>query len=293
MSTPAVVAVLRLLSEGRTADAASAAADAALARDATPLAAALAAHLASDRAAPVYDEPAAFAAFISGGGNVALYAAAIDALRALHQRLCPPSVIDIGCGDGRVTAAVLLPSTAAVTLVEPSVALGEHAVAACAAPGRRVELIGDGALDALHTAGGQRWELAQSTWALHAIAPAERQRVFEELAERVQTLLVVEFDVPAFEEGSTEHLAYLAERYEHGVAEYADQPAVVGGFLVPVLVGQLDPDRQRYTFEQPIASWREQLHRAGFMVTVQRLAPYWWADAWLLVAEAPSGGADR
>src|SRR5262245_52424053 len=79
-----------------------------LARDSgTALGGLLADHLATVPASGVYEEPRAFEAFISGGGNVGLYAATIATLGSLHAREGPGSLADLGCGDGRVTAAVI------------------------------------------------------------------------------------------------------------------------------------------------------------------------------------------
>ncbi|QXC60795.1 class I SAM-dependent methyltransferase [Aquihabitans sp. G128] len=237
----------------------------------------------------VYEAPSAFEAFISNGGNVVLYERAIAALAALHADEQPETVLDIGCGDGRVTAAVLGPSTARVDLVEPSAELLVAARAAVSAPGTvgGREVVGHQAGVTEVLAGldaDVRWDLVQSTFALHATHPDERPALFAALADRTDRLVVVDFDVPAFEDRSPEHLAYLAERYERGVREYVDHPEVVTGFLLPVLVGQLDPSRPRYTFEQPTAAWAELVEAAGFTVEVEPVSPYWWADATLLSA---------
>src|SRR4051812_14821358 len=77
------------------------------------------------------------------------------------------------------------------------------------------------------------------------------------LARRSGGMAVVEFDVPDLEEGSDAHLARLAERYALGIAEYPDPPEVVAGFLMPVLVEQVQQGRPRLTWEAPAASWAE------------------------------------
>jgi len=94
-------------------------------------------------------------------------------------------------------------------------------------------------------------------------------------------LLVVEFDVDLPPEGTDAHLAELAARYEQGVAEYdADRELVAHGFLLPVLLGQLDAHRPRATWEQSADAWRDQLEAAGWTdVAVEPVAPYWWAPA--------------
>ena len=52
------------------------------------------------------------------------------------------------------------------------------------------------------------------------------------------------------------------------------------GFLLPVLLGQLDAERPRQTWEQPAARWCDQLRAAGWDdPVVEPVAPYWWAPA--------------
>ena len=80
------------------------------------LANALRTHLVGAETAGAYDSPEAFTAFIDGGGNVALYERLIEQVATIHDLAAPVSVADIGCGDGRVTAAVVSPSTTVVDL---------------------------------------------------------------------------------------------------------------------------------------------------------------------------------
>jgi len=256
----------------------------------TPLGRALAAYLAGDADGTVYDRPAAFRAFIGGGGNTGLYAAVGAALADLAGRLRPASLLDVGCGDGRA----LLPGLAGhrpdrLTLVEPSAALLEAAV-------RGVP--GGIALDARRTrvepfAGTcGRFDLAQSTFALHTLPHEVRDGVLAALAPKVGALAVVEFDVPDLP--PRDRLRFLAETYERGLAEYgADRDLVAQGFLMPVLTGQLLPGAVRSTWEQPAARWAEQVRRAGFTdVRVRPLHDYWSSPAFLLTASGaarPSG----
>jgi SAM-dependent methyltransferase len=237
----------------------------------------------------VYAEPAAFTAFIDGGGNVALYETLIEELSAVHRSAAPATVLDIGCGDGRVTSAVLAGTAVTVDLVEPSADLLSVAVGrfdgAAAVTGH-----GLGAAEFLGRA-ETRWDLAQSTFALHNLAPPERRSVLPRLASLCDRLLVAEFDVPALADRSPEHAAYAADRYERGLAEYSDPDLVARGFLMPVLVGQFDPDEPRHTFEQPIDRWVAELETAGFhQVTTTPLVDYWWAPAVLLDARHRSSG---
>jgi hypothetical protein len=132
----------------------------------------------------------------------------------------------------------------------------------------------------------RRWDLAQSTFALHTLAPDDRDGVLRALAGRVAALVVVEFDVPVFADRGPEHAAYCVERYERGLAEYRDDGGLVAqGFLMPVLVGQFSPGLPRVTYEQPIARWVDAVVDAGFgEVHARPVCPYWWADAHAVVA---------
>ncbi|MEO1061371.1 MAG: class I SAM-dependent methyltransferase [Actinomycetota bacterium] len=256
-----------------------AAAEAAAAADPSSLVApALVRHLRRTGAEGVYDEPTAFERFIGGGGNPALYDRTIEAVRAVHA-VAPASVLDVGCGDGRVTAAVVGPGTISVDLVEPSGELLTAARAAVAAAGPEVRWDATGIDVHLGAHPERGWDLVQSTFALHALEPELRSSVLAELARRSERLVVVDFDVPVTADRSVEHAAYVAERYELGLAEYADDPEVVDGFLLPVMIGQFDPTRVRHTFEQPAAAWVAQLEAAGWSVEVEEISPYWWATA--------------
>ena len=254
------------------------------------LAAALARYLTNLPAPGVYDEPSAFETFIDNGGNVALYRETIQQLSAVHAETRPRAVLDIGCGDGRVTAGVLSASTTRVDLVEPSAELLARASAAVDRPGREVVAHRiDAATFLADSDDDATWDIAQSTFALHATIPADRPALFRTLARRATRLLIVEFDVPAFADRSQEHIAYLADRYEQGIREYQRQPEVISKFLMPVLVGQLDPTRARYTFEQPIEDWAQLLRDADFTTSIHPVENYWWANAVLISATAPKG----
>ena len=206
------------------------------------LAVALDAFLAGRPPSGVYDEPTTFEAFIDHGSNPELYRRTIEIVRGVHAVEQPATVLDIGCGDGRVTAAVLAAATERVDLVEPSATLLALAAGAVAARHAVVPHTQTLAEFAATVEADTRWALAQSTFALHTTHPDDRPALLSWLTEpRVERLLVVEFDVPAFADRSPEHLAYLADRYEVGVREYAEHPEAIDGFLMPVLVGQLDP----------------------------------------------------
>ncbi|MEU4761721.1 class I SAM-dependent methyltransferase [Actinosynnema sp. NPDC023794] len=260
----------------------------------TPLAAALAEHLAAERDGSVYDQPAAFEAFIDGGGNVGLYGAVTEALGRVYADARPSSLLDIGCGDGRALRPVRASehAPASVTLVEPSAALLDEAVRALAgydvdARHTRVEPFA-AALPA-----DAVFDVAQSTFALHTLPHEVRDGVLADLVGHVGVLAVVEFDVPDLPHGSPEHLRFLVEAYERGLTEYEDDRDLVAqGFLMPVLTGQLVPGATRATWEQPAARWAEQVERAGFTeVRVTRLHDYWWSPAFLLTASGSPGSA--
>lgn len=286
MAKDEVVAALRAL---RAGDRAAALGACRAASTTSLLAAALARHLeAPAEGSTVYDQPAAFQAFIAGGGNVGLYDATARALAAAHDAFEGPSVLDLGCGDG----AALVPALdraaarpARLDLVEPSVPLLEAAVRALRSHGQ--PSTPHAVTAQAFTAGlqrEQRWDVAESTFALHTLPYAERSAVLSRLHPHVDRLVVVEFDVPGHDAGSDEQLAFLAETYEQGLAEYGeDRELVASGFLVPVLVGQLAPGADRVTWEQPAAAWEEQLRGCGFTDVSRRdLFAYWSSPAFVV-----------
>lgn len=275
-----VIDALRALRSGDR----RAALDAARRAPSTPLAEALVTYLGSgDGSGSVYDRPAAFTAFIRGGGNIGLYHAVADVLAGLYERLRPATLLDIGSGDGIAVAAAM--SRAAVRpervdLVEPS-AMIDTAVASLADLPVDVLAHRATARDFLDTATGS-WQLTQSTFAMHTMPPQERSDVLTALRQRTGALAIVEFDVAEH----ADRLGFLAETYERGLAEYdADRELVAQGFLVPVLVGQLAPGAVRATWEQPAVAWRDQVARCGFRdVRVTSLCDYWSSPAFLLTA---------
>lgn len=238
----------------------------------------------------VYDSPAAFRAFIRGGGNLGLYQATSAHLAQVHRTAAPGSLLEIGPGDGLALLPALADGTegvpAEITLVEPSADLLAHCAEAVVVSGRTAEPqhTDIGSFLAEHPA--RTWDLAESTFALHTLELQARDAVLRLLADRVATLTLVEFDVDLPEPGTDEHLRQLALRYEQGLAEYTDSRNLVAqGFLVPVLLGQLAPGTPRATWEQPARAWREQVERAGFTdVELRPVAPYWWSPAFSLVA---------
>ncbi len=274
------VAALRALTGGDVAGAL-----AALARVTRPLLnAALRDHLTGEAGGRVYDRPAAFTAFIRGGGNVGLYAAVSAALAERYRGVT--SLVDIGCGDGRalVPALAAAGTSPEVTLVEPSRALLDAALAALPGP------VTAHATDATTFTRGLtgRFDLAEATFSLHALPHDERSAVLATLRDHVAHLVLAEFDVPDHPPGGTDHLAFLADTYEQGLAEYdADRDLVAQGFLMPVLTGQLTPGARRSTWEQPASAWVAQVRACGYRnVTTTPLFDYWSSPAFLLTADA-------
>jgi hypothetical protein len=240
----------------------------------------------------VYDQPAAFQAFITGGGNVGLYDATARALAAVYDAGDASSLLDIGCGDG----AALVPALGLSALAPSSVDLvdaSERLLAAAAARLREMAIVTrvhpvPAQVFASDLAPGRHWVVAQSTFALHAVPHDERAVVLQRLREHLDTLALVEFDVPGHDPGSDEHVTFLADTYEQGLAEYDDdRDLVAGGFLMPVLVGQLLPGADRVTHEQPADQWLRQLDSSGYTPTECRLLfPYWSSPAVIITARS-------
>jgi SAM-dependent methyltransferase len=237
----------------------------------------------------VYDRPAAFSAFIRGGGNIRLYEAVSAALAERYRRSGVRSLVDIGCGDGLAIIPALARSgvTPAVTLVEPSRALLDQAKASLADYGGAVTAHATDAA-AFVAATADSYDLAESTFALHALPHEERRAMLSALREHVDHIVLAEFDWPAHPPGSTAHLTFLADTYERGLAEYdADRDLVAQGFLMPVLTGQLAPGATRSTWEQPATAWAEQLAACGYRdVVLEPLCDYWSSPAFVLTADA-------
>jgi SAM-dependent methyltransferase len=267
------------------------------------LGSALAVYLTGDHGGTVYDQPAAFSAFIRGGGNVPLYAAVAEALGSTYTAQQPARLLDIGCGDGTALIPALSRSThipECIDLIEPSAALLEAAVtglraARIPATVRTWPITAQDFVAELPDEAS--WPLVQSTFALHALPAEERSAALAKLCPHVGLLAVAEFNVPDLPPGGPEHLRFLAETYERGLAEYeADRDLVAQGFLMPVLAGQLVPEAARATWEQPSWAWKRQLERAGYTdVTMRPLYDYWSSPALVLTARgtAPSGTKAR
>ncbi|SMC67293.1 class I SAM-dependent methyltransferase [Kibdelosporangium aridum] len=240
---------------------------------------ALAKYLDGEASRSVYDQPAAFEAFINLGDNVPLYKATSAALAALYREHEVTSLLDIGCGDGMALVPALAEtSVGQVTLVEPSQALLQAAVAKLNRPVTQVPATLGEFVDGLDA----HFDLAESTFAMHTMPHQERSTVLAALRPHVGRIAIVEFDVPEHE--GTDWLRFLADTYERGVSQF-DSDLVSQGFLMPVLVGQLVPGAVRSTWEQPAKAWVDQFTACGYEdVRAEPLSGYWWSPAFLLTA---------
>lgn len=249
--------------------------------------------LEHDDAGTVYDRPAAFEAFIRGGGNVPLYEATSAALAQLYGTHDVDTLLDLGCGDGMALIPALERTQRVpryVDIVEPSEALLASAMERLRT-GRRFQLAHlhawrQTAQDfAAALQPDQHWDLAQSTFALQSLPPAERRQTLKRLRPHVRRLALVEFDVPVLDPGSDAHYASLAQRYQRALDGYgSDAELIAGGFLAPMLLGQLQPDARPSNWEQPIAQWVKELRESGYALEIQqKLYDYSWSPAVLMV----------
>ncbi len=274
------------------ADYAEAAAQAALAAaqspsDLTMAAAPYLARVAEGGSASVYVTGDAFTAFIRGGGNVPLYEHTSAALRAVYSAYAQFSLLDVGVGDGLALLPALTPAVQRLDLVEPSAALLAHTCAALDARGIAYQAHAV-PIQAFAAPASTRWDLAQATFSLQSLPPADRTEALRWLRKHTDRLLIVEFDVPpATEQLDPIWVQHVLARYEVGLAEYAaDGGLVAQGFLMPVLFGYFDRTAARTNYEQPITAWAADLRAAGFTtITQHAIYAYWWAPAVLLRAE--------
>lgn len=256
-------------------------------------------HAAQSEGTQVYTSPAAFEAFIRGGGNVPLYER-VSAELASHYTPHVRSLLDIGCGDGHALFPALAAAShshalARLTLVEPASALLASAMARAQSeqPALPVQALNEGlgvfAAKLGPDDSNHRWDLAQATFALQAIPEPERWAGLARLRAHVRRLVIVEFDIPDLQRGTDAYVASLAQRYERALGEYEGntRDLVAQGFLVPMFLGQLDAQTAATNWEHPMPVWRDKLEALGWRV--QRLAhisDYFWAPAFVLVAEA-------
>jgi Methyltransferase domain len=234
----------------------------------------------------VYVSGAGFAAFIREGGNLPLYRATSTALRQIYQNYEALSLLDIGVGDGLALLPALTAQIAQLDILEPSPALLTTVSDRLAAQGVRHRAISSTLQEFAQQSAGQ-WNVIQATYSLQSIAPAERSTLLRWLREHGERVLIAEFDVPACSDPyAPDHVRYVVERYQRGLAEYIeDGDLVAQEFLMPVLFGYFDQTTDRTNYEQPVQAWIEQLKEAGFdHVEARLLYPYWWASAYLIDA---------
>ncbi|MGA4845753.1 class I SAM-dependent methyltransferase [Streptomyces sp. G5(2025)] len=247
-------------------------------------------HLRSGKpAADVYAEPEAFTAFAQGGGNVGLYQATHQALRSQYAAHRPGRLLDIGSGEGHGLLPSLTADVGHVDSIEPSaqrLGLVTAELSRRGVPHRGHPVT---VQEFTATCSTEHWDLVQETFALLAVDRQERRELLRWLRPRTDRLAFAEFDVPALGEGlAPQWFRYLTSRYDRGIREYdgADRSVVAQGFLIPVLLGMLGSQEHQRHHEQPISRWVEDLRDAGFApLPPQYLFDYWWAPAFLLVAE--------
>ncbi len=203
----------------------------------------------------MYVDGKAFAAFIRGGGNVGLYAAASNALRAVYGSYPALRLLDIGVGDGLALLPALADNLAHLDLIEPSAAMLERTTSALDARGIPYHAANTTLQDFMQTPTDQQWDIIQATWSLQSIPPAERPAALGWMAAHADRVLIAEFDVPNFPEMfAPERVHYVLGRYERGLAEYdGDGGQVAQGFLMPVMFGYFDRGAARTNWEGPIS----------------------------------------
>ncbi len=249
-----------------------------------------------------YLDADAFAAFIRGGGNIALYDAVESLVAAAWDDYRPATILDIGPGDGKVIAGALhwsrfqLPTM--FDLVEPAVNLLPKAVEQIGRHAPQVEVRGfNGTIQSFmaKVPATARWDLCQATWSMQNLSPTERAPLFHWLKERCAILLMAEFDVKTemYPLLSPERIRLIHDKYVAGIAEYTGkmdptlEERVKQGFLMPILFGYFRSGAGRSTCEQTIGQWTDDIEAGGFRDVRRKLIyPYWWADAYLLIAQA-------
>ena len=235
----------------------------------------------------VYADGKAFAAFIRSGSNRLLYKKTSAALRVVYEEYDSLNLLDIGAGDGLALLPALHENIHNLTVLEPSATMLQKLCQALDQNGKPPYHAIHSTLQAFSATCSSDWDLIESTFCLHTIVPEERKKMLRWMRAHGKRVLLAEFDAPNFPEMyAPERVRFFIERYQEGIAEYADDgDLVVQGFLMPVFFGNFDRTQARSTYEQPIKQWREDLETAGFQsVTVQGLYSFWWSKAYLLDA---------
>ena len=234
----------------------------------------------------VYVDDAGFAAFIRGGGNLPLYARVSAALRQIYQTYPQLRLFDIGVGDGRALLPALTANISQLDVLEPSAAMLRKLCALLDQRGLPYQASCCPLQEFVRAPRGN-WDVIQATFSLQSLSPQERPALLAWLRAHGQRVLLVEFDVPAFDAMfAPDRVQSIVARYARGLAEYEEtRDRVAQGFLMPVFFGYFDQTAQRTNYEQPLTAWVQALQAAGFRsVQAQLLYSYWWAPAYLLDA---------
>jgi hypothetical protein len=245
--------------------------------------------------AGVYVDGSAFAAFVRGGSNIALYTAVSFLLRMLYAgyEAGPDGLrlLDIGVGDGMALLPALTDDVTfgRLDVVEPSAALLVATTAALDQRGITYHATNTTIQQFIESDVGQHgyWDIIQATWSLQSVPPEQRAAVFAWCRDHGDRLMIAEFDVPDFADMFVpERVRYIVMHYERGLLEYLDDDGhVAQGFLMPVLFGYFDRGAARTNWEGPVQGWVDDLRAAGFEdVRTRKIADYFWADAVLIGA---------
>lgn len=239
-----------------------------------------------DAGGGVYESPAAFRAFIRGGGNVGLYEAVAGVLREVYRRERPGSVLDVGAGDGLALLPALGGQRFRVGVVEPSAALLAETTAGLERLGVVHESWQVTAQEFVAAHAG-RWDVVQSSFALQSLCEADKREVLSWICGHASRFVLVEFDVPEVDDvWDPVWFADCVARLERGLREYGTDRDLVGvGFVLPVVLGKFSATTPPANHEVSIARWRELLGEAGFGgIRVRRVADYWWRPAYAVEA---------
>lgn len=285
MTVRLLVDVFRLIRDGSDEEAISLLKQIRLEDSESHLAMYLLHYISARRTDAVYDEPRAFQAFIDGGGNIPLYSNVVSTLSRLIS-IDTKSLLDIGCGDGRVTSQIC-GGLQYVEIVEPSPPLFRAALSSLL--DRNVSTRGHNSTVQAFLSqipAERRWDMATMTFSFQCVSPPERHQVLSRFRQQVGKVVVVEFDVPTFATELDKFQSLIA-RYEKGISEYsADRELVAMGFLMPMLISQLRSQHSDpINWEQPKAVWVEEFRRAGYSnVACQSVLDYWWSDCFAVIA---------
>jgi len=234
----------------------------------------------------IYGSPEAFALFVRGGGNVALYERTSAAQRRIYQQYDSLSLLDVGVGDGRALVPALTDNIGPLDILEPSQPLLSRARDALSARGVDHRPI-QAKVQHLMENTSSNWDVVQATYSLQSIPYRERPALFNWLRRHAGRVLIAEFDAPEFTDlYEADRVRHVVKRFERGLAEYPDSDQTVArGFLMPMLFSSFDPSAPRANHENPIEHWVRLLRDCSFAsIRTEFLCEYWWAPAYVLDA---------